>query len=205
MSKYSVPSNILKQTSRCDHDYCCLETGTYMGPDGCEVDYLYGDNILFLKSKKEAPFCPYRASFSGRQMCLCPTKYNVFTQGQDADAVFSQCENCQEIWRNYHDFLSDQYVSLTGYQVSFKNLRAGQFIFNHSCGTTLGVPAGSFVHLYDGPIFEERATGSDDCPEYCLRADELGPCPVECECAYIREVLQIVRKWPKPAASFSEA
>ena len=197
MKKFSIPKQIREQTNRCKYNFSCLETGKYMGPEGCEVDYLYGENILFLKSKMTASACPYRASFSGRQMCLCPTKYHVVTQLQDTNAIFSQCSNCQEFWRNYHDFLSDPHVSLTGYKVSFNNLRKGKFIFSHSCGTSLEVPAGSFVHLYGGPIFEKRATGSDKCPEYCLHADELRACPAECECAYIREVLQIVKKWPK--------
>jgi hypothetical protein len=201
--KDGIPLTVLEQTNRCNNRFACLEGGGCQGPDGCEVDYLYGENIVFLKSKMPAPACPYRANFSGRQMCLCPTKYYISMQDRDADILFSTCENCQETWINYHDFLSDPYVELKSYHVSFKNLRAGKFLFNHSCGASLNVEVGSFVHLYNGPIFEERATGSDKCPEYCLRQDELEPCPVECECAYVREVLQIVKRWPKSVWNYS--
>ena len=197
MKKCKVHLTILDQTKHCNNDFSCLETGKYKGPDGCKVDYLYGDNILFLKSAEHAPHCLYRAHFINRQMCLCPTKFNCYSQRQDEDAIFKQCGLCQEIWRNYHDFLSDPYVSLVGYQVSFDALEAGLFLFNHSCHNTLTIPAAAFICFYDGPVFKERATGTDKCPGYCLDKCELQPCSAECECAYVREVLQIVKKWPK--------
>lgn len=40
----------------------------------------------------------------------------------------------------------------------------------------------------------------DDCPGYCLHADELAPCPASCECAFVRDVLQLVREHPKSGA-----
>jgi hypothetical protein len=58
-----------------------------------------------------------------------------------------------------------------------------------------------FRHLYDGPVYAERATGTADCPEYCLYVAELGACLAKCECAYVREILQIVRQWPKAGRS----
>ncbi len=201
MKKCKVPFTVLDQTKQCNYDFSCLGTGKYKGPDGCEVDYLYGDNILFLKSSEHAHACPYRAHFNNRQMCLCPTKFNCYSQRQDEDAIFKQCKMCEETWRNYHDFLSDPYISLAGYQVNFEALEAGFFLFNHSCHNTLAIPAEAFTHLYDGPIFKERATGSDKCPGYCLDKCQLQPCAAECECAYVREVLQIVKKWPKEGLS----
>ncbi|MCK5193793.1 MAG: hypothetical protein KAQ71_08290 [Desulfobulbaceae bacterium] len=115
--------------------------------------------------------------------------------------AFKQCKMCEKVWRNYHDFLSDTYISLIGYQVNFEALEAGFFLFNHSCHNTLAIPAEAFTHLYDGPIFKERATGTDKCPGYCLDKCQLEPCAAECECAYVREVLQIVKKWPKEGLS----
>jgi hypothetical protein len=41
--------------------------------------------------------------------------------------------------------------------------------FNHTpCLTTLAIKASEFTDLYDGPIFTERATGTESCPGYCL-------------------------------------
>ena len=92
-----------------------------------------------------------------------------------------------------------------GYQVNFKSLDAGIFLFNHRCKGTLAIPAEQFRDLYKGPIFKERATGSDDCPGHCLHEDQLDPCPVRCECAYVREILQIIRRWPKPVEAVQGA
>ena len=87
---------------------------------------------------------------------------------------------------------------MIGYQVNFDQLDLGFFLFNHlKCGTTLGISAGSFKDLYNGPVFSERLTGTEKCREYCLHEYQLDPCPATCECAYVREILQIVRKWPK--------
>jgi hypothetical protein len=34
-------------------------------------------------------------------------------------------------------------------------------------------------------------------PGYCNDREILNPCSEACECAYVREIVQIVRKWPK--------
>jgi len=94
------------------------------------------------------------------------------------------------------EFISELRVNLAGYQVNFSDLVAGLFLFNRSCGTSMAVPAGQFQNLYKGPIFEERLTGGEDCPGYCLREDELRLCPAKCECAYVREIIQIIKNWP---------
>lgn len=201
MKKYTVPQNILELTRSCDSDFSCLKTGEYQGPDGCEVDSLYGNNILFLKSLEHYHSCSYRTHFHNRQMCLCPTKFNCYIQQQEEDVIFKQCGNCFNAWGDYRDFLSDPHISLLGYQVSFVDLEAGLFLFNHlSCNNTLAIPAGNFSHLYNGPIFKVRATGSEKCPGYCLNEKEVRPCPAECECAYVRKVLQIVEEWPKASS-----
>jgi len=110
------------------------------------------------------------------------------------DINFKVCPNCDFVWKNREDFLNDNKVSMIGYQVHFKNLTAGIFLFNHFCKGTLAIEVSSFKDLYDGPIFKERATGSDECPEYCLHKDNLDPCPAECECAFVREIIQIIKR-----------
>ena len=111
--------------------------------------------------------------------------------------MFKRCPNCGFEWSSRDDFLSDPRLRVIGYQVNFQSLDAGIFLFNHKCNGTLAIPLEQFKDLYDGPIFTERATGSDDCPGFCLYEDRLEPCPARCECAYVREILQIVREWPK--------
>ena len=115
-------------------------------------------------------------------------------------AGFKACPMCDFEWPERSVLLGDSRVELVGYQADFQQLREGLFLFNHfPCETTFSLQAGDFCDLYDGPIFSERITGSKDCPGFCLNRMKMGLCPQKCECAYVREVLEIVRNWPKTA------
>ncbi|MEA2012005.1 MAG: hypothetical protein U9O87_02815 [Verrucomicrobiota bacterium] len=107
---------------------------------------------------------------------------------------FKICPSCKYVWENREDFLNDNNLSITGYQVHFEELTTGLFLFNHSCGTTLAIEASAFFDMYDGIIFKERMTGKDNCPQYCLTKDNLKPCKEKCECAFVREILQKIKK-----------
>jgi hypothetical protein len=107
--------------------------------------------------------------------------------------LFKKCPNCGFEWKTRGDFLIDPQLELIGYQCNFKELNLGLLYFNHSCKGTLTVTAGAFEYLYDGQVFEERATGKLECPGFCLHKDELEPCPAQCECSYVREIIQIIR------------
>jgi hypothetical protein len=111
--------------------------------------------------------------------------------------LFKKCPSCGFEWSTRDAFLAESNLKVIGYQVHFEELTAGLFLFNHSCLTTLAVPAARFQDLYQGPVFTERATGSSQCPQYCLHQEELTACPAHCECAYVREIIQIIRNWPK--------
>jgi hypothetical protein len=115
----------------------------------------------------------------------------------DKNALFKQCTTCGFEWASREHFLEDPNVAIIGYQVNFDELEAGIFLFNHSCGTTLGIYAHAFNSLYDGPLFVERATGTEECPEFCLHQHDMRPCPAQCECAYVREIIQVIKEWPK--------
>ena len=116
--------------------------------------------------------------------------------------IFKKCPMCGYAWSTRDDFLRDPALELIGYQVNFEKLTLGFFLFNHSCKATLGIHAGDFSDLYKGPVFHDRATGSKECPGYCLLEHELLPCPARCECAYVREIVQVVKKFPKVAVKF---
>jgi hypothetical protein len=116
--------------------------------------------------------------------------------------TFKQCPSCAQRWLNREAFLSDDGITLIGYQVNFGKLELGLLLFNHEeCQTTLAVPAGRFTDLHSGPVFEERRTGRDDCPGYCLKREELEACPAQCECAWVRGVLLVIRAWPRERAA----
>ena len=110
---------------------------------------------------------------------------------------FKVCPKCHTPWATRDQFLADPALKLIGYQVNFKRLETGIMLFNHTCRTTLALYVVEFQDLYDGPIFAERATGSDECPGKCLYQEELSPCPARCECAFVRHILKTINEWPK--------
>jgi len=111
---------------------------------------------------------------------------------------FKTCPLCSKVWTSRKNFLTDRDVELVGYQVDFEEVALGLFLFNHNtCKTTLAIQANQLKDLYLGPVFKERKTGQQECPGYCLRRSALEPCPAECECAWVRGLLQIIRNWPK--------
>jgi hypothetical protein len=117
--------------------------------------------------------------------------------GAVEETAFKTCPTCGFIWRSQDDMLADPDVGIIGYQAHFEELALGLFYFNHGCGTTLGIPAGDFRHLYDGPVFPDRLQGTAECPGYCLNKSELRSCPARCECAYVLEIGRIIGSWPK--------
>ena len=94
--------------------------------------------------------------------------------------------------------MQDENTKLVGYQANFCQLELGYFLFNHlTCESTIAIPAGLFKDLYAGPVFAERMTGTEVCQGFCEDMDAIEPCDAQCECAYVREIMQIIRNWPK--------
>ena len=114
--------------------------------------------------------------------------------------IFKNCPMCGVAWTSRSSFLSDPCLEIIGYQAHFKELTAGYFLFNHSCQGTLAISVREFEDLYDGPVYAERKRGTDECPQYCLHQEELARCPARCECAFVREIIQIIRRWPGKAS-----
>ena len=111
---------------------------------------------------------------------------------------FKNCPMCNAKWQTRGDFLADHNLTVTGYMANFDRLELGIFLLDHmTCGTTLAIKASRFLDLYDGPVFTNRMTGTGTCPGYCLDKSELRPCTEECECAYVRQVLNRIINWGK--------
>jgi len=113
---------------------------------------------------------------------------------------FKICTTCSKPWNTLEDFLADPEIKLVGYQVHFEELEAGLFFFNHlyeNCYTTLAIPVKEFAKLSSRPLFSLRGKQPVCCPELCVRQGALDPCPVACECAWVREVMQTIRNWKK--------
>ena len=110
---------------------------------------------------------------------------------------FKMCSTCKAAWSKRDDFLADSEIELIGYQQNYRDLEAGYFLFNHSCENTLAISVSEFVDLHDGPVFEESLDGTEECSGFCQREDNLEPCPRECECAFVRSIMQLLLHWPK--------
>ena len=117
---------------------------------------------------------------------------------------FKKCPKCGFVWTEKASFLNDPDLQLIGYQVDFDELLAGLFLFHHLCGTSLSIKADVFEDLYNGPMFTERLKGSKECGGHCLRKNDLSSCPVKCECAYVREIMQVILHWPKQGLAVKE-
>ena len=124
----------------------------------------------------------------------------AYPTAQDA-ATFKTCTYCEKQWESLEAFIQDPTIELIGYMPTFDNLVQGLFLFNHGCGTTLACQVALFEHLYDGPVYQTRKTGEAECPGYCQDKTDFSPCPNKCSCAFVRETLHIIEKWPKTEAS----
>ena len=112
--------------------------------------------------------------------------------------IFKKCSCCEHPWFSREDFLQDRNTDLVGYQANFYQLELGYFLFNHlTCESTIAIPAGLFKDLYAGPVFAQRMTGTEYCQGLCKDTKALQPCEEQCECAYVRDIMQMIRGWPK--------
>jgi hypothetical protein len=108
----------------------------------------------------------------------------------------SKQKNCKcggAEWKTRDEFLKDESVKLTGYEANLDTPALGVLLFNHACGAVIPMHAEHFKDLHNGTKFTERKTGSKECPRYCHDKNELSPCTEQCECAWVREVIQLIR------------
>lgn len=118
----------------------------------------------------------------------------------DYRTAFKTCPMCSMTWGTRNDFLNDRTLELNGYQADFEALEYGLFLFTHhvdGCFTTMAVQVKEFLSLYEGQRFEQRKTGTEECPGYCLQIHRLERCGAGCECAFVREIIQIIKHHPQ--------
>lgn len=120
--------------------------------------------------------------------------------------VFKKCTCCENPWFTRDEFLQDKNTALVGYQANFSHLELGYFLFNHlTCESTIAIPAGLFKNLYAGPVFAQRLTGTEICHGLCDDIEVLEPCENQCECAWVREIVQLIRDWPKEKSQLAKS
>jgi len=109
---------------------------------------------------------------------------------------FKICPMCSYKWKIRDEFLDDKSLELNGYQADFDKLEWSLFLFTHykeNCYSTMAIQAKDFLSLYSGKKYTEQRAGTDDCPGYCLDKNQLDRCDALCECAFNREVIQIIK------------
>jgi len=114
---------------------------------------------------------------------------------------FKQCNLCGMVWPSYRDFVTDLQLRLEGYQASFDDPELGWILVTHmveGCHTTLAVRAGELRVLRDGPEIAEYRTGLEDCIRLCLDRGRLEDCTAPCAMAWVRHVLQWLRRHELP-------
>jgi hypothetical protein len=110
---------------------------------------------------------------------------------------FTTCKQCGKEWSGRDAFLADAGVALSGCQVETDHPAASALLFDHraaGCGTTLALPLRRFDDLYTGPRHKVKWATSKLCPGMCFDPHNTEPCDKECACAYVRAILQEVRK-----------
>lgn len=109
---------------------------------------------------------------------------------------FKKCSMCGEIWGTRDEFLDDRSLELNGYGADFDRLENGLFYFTHKlqdCSTTMALKSSEFLNLYTGEKYPDSKMGGDECPRLCLDKNALDRCPAFCECAFVREIIQIIK------------
>ena len=106
--------------------------------------------------------------------------------------TFKTCSFCGKKWKTREEFLSDNDVKLTGYQVNYIDIEKGLFLFNHTCNTTLAIEVEEFMDLYTGVKYTEDKMNKDGCPGYCLDENNLQDCGNTCYYNQIRKLMLIV-------------
>ena len=78
---FSVPAEILRKTTKCSHDFSCLQTGQCGDNPMCDVQTAHSDNVLCV-SAADWPKCPYHLDFGGARFCVCPVRCAIHQQQQ---------------------------------------------------------------------------------------------------------------------------
>lgn len=122
---------------------------------------------------------------------------------------FKTCPLCEECWPTLEDFVRDRRLAVHGYMAICDDPGAGLVFVTHTranCGTTLTVFAATLRPLYHGPQYTALNYGADDCRRMCLDLRRLEECTAPCKMAWVRQVLQVLRRheMPQPMVGLEE-
>jgi hypothetical protein len=117
------------------------------------------------------------------------------TDGERAPLL--HCRMCGKVWGSLDEVVADEDLALAGYQARFDRPSDGLILVTHDragCGTTMGFAVSVLRPLYEGPQHCERMALSETCSRQCLDENRLEVCGAACDMAWVREVMQSIRR-----------
>jgi len=118
--------------------------------------------------------------------------------------IFKRCPLCGKQWLSLESFVEDEEINVNGYMAMFDDPEKGLILVTHRvphCGTTLAVQAALLKPFYEGPFYSESKAGLEQCRRLCLARHALEECDQPCALAWVRAVLQYLRRHELPSAS----
>ena len=76
---FSVAAEILAKTTKCRHDYSCLQTGRCGDGPMCAVETVHAEDVLCVRAP-DWPDCSYHLEFGGARFCVCPVRCAIHQQ-----------------------------------------------------------------------------------------------------------------------------
>jgi hypothetical protein len=116
---------------------------------------------------------------------------------KNGGGLFKQCSMCLKIWKDLDAFLDDVSLELNGYEADFDQLEFGLLYFTHrvaGCFSTMALEVRDFFSLYSGKRYPESKKGEEGCTGKCLDRKDFELCPAHCRFAYVREVVQVIKR-----------
>ena len=110
----------------------------------------------------------------------------------DHQRHFKSCPVCSEIWPTPDAFVRDRALAPIGLTVVFDDPYRSLFMFNHRCGTTLGVEA-DLLRDHFPLLVGESLARTAGCRRHCLDINDLESCDQPCRNAPLRQFLQTLR------------
>jgi hypothetical protein len=111
---------------------------------------------------------------------------------------FKHCPTCNVLWRQQSQFLSDPEVKFLGFRPAATPESLALIVFNHArCDTRLTFTLETFAELTVFPILCASCAITHKDTDYCLAGASGRPCPALCICAFVHNVSESIRAWPK--------
>jgi len=76
---FKVPAEVIHKTTKCGHNFSCLETGSCGDSPMCGVQTRLGDGVVCV-SVSDWRDCAYHLDFGGAKFCVCPVRCAIHRQ-----------------------------------------------------------------------------------------------------------------------------